>query len=203
MQSPETLQAQQDYIRAMLRQSAPEPGHGAQAEDVEDPTVKLLNSLLGATPGKADAADQSPGQTPGFSPADIASALGLPPSIGNMLGVAVQPPTEEEQKTMRVWKALHIVFTLCVAVYFLFIIDASVAAFGSNPPKPATFQNPLVLFVTGEMLLIGSRVLLGKKQGGLGMAVQLLRDVVRDGSLVLFVLGMGSWYYREWQTVGK
>jgi hypothetical protein len=116
-----------------------------------------------------------------------------------MLG-AKQPPTPEEQKRQQVLKALHLLFAVVVAVYLLFVIGTSVATFGFPPPKPATAQNPWTLFVTGELLLAGGRVLLAGKQGGFGMAVQLLRDVIRDGSLVLFVLGMGAWYHGEWQT---
>jgi hypothetical protein len=138
-------------------------------------------------------------QPPGFSPADIASALGVPPYLANMLG-GKQPPTEQEQKRQQVFKALHVLFAVVVSVYLLFVIGTSVATFGFPPPKPATAQNPWTVFVTGELLLSGGRVLLAGKQGGLGMAVQLVRDVIRDGSLVLFVLGMGAWYHGEWQT---
>ncbi|CEO60273.1 hypothetical protein PMG11_04908 [Penicillium brasilianum] len=212
----ESLQAQQEAFRAMLRQVAPDQG---QQNDVEDPTLKLLENLLGAMPGDAnapppgfsgapgapgapDAAGAMPGQSaPGLSPAAIASALGVPPFLANMLGGASQQPTENEQKTLRIWKGLHAVFALGVAIYLLFIIGTSVATFGSPPPKPATAQNPFLIFVTGEMVLTGGRVLFGGKQAGLGMVVQLFRDIVRDGSLVLFALGLGAWYNREWQNV--
>jgi hypothetical protein len=119
-----------------------------------------------------------------------------------MLGGASQPPTEKEQKTVRMWEAFHGLFAVGVAIYLLFIIGTSVATFGSPPPKPATAQNPFLIFVTGEMVLTGGRVLFGGKQAGLGMVVQLLRDIVRDGSLVIFALGLGAWYNREWQAVG-
>lgn len=213
MPSVDSLQAQQEAFRAMLRQVAPDQG---QQNDVEDPTLKLLENLLGAMPGSPNAPlpgtpgapgvqgapDAMPGQSaPGFSPAAIASALGVPPFLANMLGGASQPPSEKEQKTLRIWKGLHVVFALGVAIYLLFIIGASVATFGSPPPKPATAQNPFLIFVTGEMVLTGGRVLLGGKQAGLGMVVQLFRDIVRDGSLVLFALGLGAWYTREWQVV--
>lgn len=197
----------------MLRQGAPEPAQGPQADNMEDPTMKLLNSLLGSMPGDPNAPAPGgpggpaapggmPGQSSGFSPADIASALGLPPFLASMLGGATQSPTEEEQKAIHIWKSLHVVFAIGVAVYLLFMIGASVTMFGSPPPKPATAQNPFLIFVTGELVLTGGRVLLGGKLGGLGMAIQLFKDILRDGSLVLFALGMGAWYHREWQTVG-
>ncbi|KAJ5779343.1 GET complex subunit GET2 [Penicillium paradoxum] len=203
-QAPNGLQAQQDMFRAMLRQGAPEQGQGQQPND-EDPTMKLLSSLMGAMPGGdpnappgAPPAGAGNGPAPGFSLAAIASMLGVPPFLANMLGGAA-PPTEAEQKRARVWKTLHTVFALAVAVYLLFIISSSVALFGNPPPKPATAQNPFAIFVTGELLLTGSKVLFGGKSG-MGMAVQLLKDIVRDGSVVLFMLGMGTWYNREWLT---
>lgn len=205
-QAPNSLQAQQEAFRAMLRQSAQDQGQGQPPNDAEDPTIKLLNSLMGAIPGGdpnappgAPAADVGNQPAPGFSPAAIATMLGVPPFIANMLGGA-KPPTEAEQKRARIWKTLHTVFALAVAVYLLFIIGTSVALFGSPPPKPATAQNPFAIFVTGELLLTGGKVLLGGKSGGMGMVVQLVKDVVRDGSLLLFILGMGTWYNREWQT---
>lgn len=190
----------------MLRQGAPEAGQGQQPDNMEDPSTKLLSSLLGGMPGDPNAPSPgtpgaAPGQTPDFSPADLAGALGLPPFLANMLGGASQQPTEGEQKATRVWRNLHVLFALGVAIYLLFVIGASVAMFGSPPPKPATAQNPFLIFVTGELLLTGGRALLGGKQGGLRMAVQLGRDIMRDGSLVLFALGLGAWYHREWQTV--
>ncbi|KAJ5205908.1 GET complex subunit GET2 [Penicillium cf. griseofulvum] len=205
-QAPNSLQAQQEAFRAMLRQAGQDQGQGQPPSDSEDPTIKLLNSLMGAIPGGdpnalggAPLAGAGNQPAPGFSLAAIASMLGVPPFIANMLGGAT-PPTEAEQKRARVWKTMHTVFALSVAVYLLFIIGSSVALFGSPPPKPAAAQNPFTIFVTGELLLTGSKVLLDGKLGGMGMAVQLFRDVVRDGSLLLFILGMGTWYNREWQT---
>ena len=204
-QAPNSLQAQQEAFRAMLRQTAEDQGPGQLPSDGEDPTIKLLNSLLGAipggdpnTPGAPPAGPSNP-LTPGFSPAGIATMLGVPPFLANMLNGA-PPPTEAEQKRARIWKTLHTVFALTVSVYMLFIIGSSVALFGSPPPKPATVQNPFAIFVTGELMLTGGKVLLGGKSGGIGMAVQLFKDVVRDGSLLLFILGMGTWYNRGWQT---
>ncbi|KAJ5823197.1 GET complex subunit GET2 [Penicillium robsamsonii] len=205
-QAPNNLQAQQEAFRAMLRQAGQDQGQGQPPSDSEDPTIKLLSSLMGAIPGGDPNAPlgATPGAAgnqaaPGFSLAAIASMLGVPPFIANMLGGAT-PPTEEEKKRARIWKTMHIVFALSVAVYLLFIIGSSVALFGSPPPKPATAQNPFAIFVTGELLLTGSKVVLGGKSGGMGMAVQFFKDVVRDGSLLLFMLGMGTWYNREWQT---
>ena len=207
-QGAENIQAQQEAFRAMLRQAVPEQGQAQQADDVEDPTMKMLASLMGSLPGDpsgappgAAAGGPPGGSPPGLSPAAIASAFGLPPFLANMLGGAFQAPTETEAKTQRIWKALHVLFAVGLATYLLFIITTSVSLFGSPPPKPATAQNPFTIFVTGELLLTGGRILFGGKQGGFGMVSKLFKDIVRDSSLVLFALGLGTWYYREWQTV--
>ncbi|KAJ6108186.1 hypothetical protein N7523_009509 [Penicillium sp. IBT 18751x] len=211
MPSSQDFQAQQEAFRAMLRQAAPEEGQDQQADDMaEDPTMKLLQSLMGSMTGDPNAPmpggpggapGAAPGQAPsGFSPADIAGALGVPPFLANMLGGG-QQPTEAEQKTIKIWKTLHVLFALGMATYLLFLISTSVAMFGSAPPKPATVQNPFLIFVTGELLLTGGRVFSGGKQGGIGLIISIFRDFVRDGSLVVFALGLGAWYHRGWQTI--
>lgn len=219
-QSIEALQAQQDAFRAMLRQAAPavEQNQDADANDLEDPTLKLLNSLLNGMPmpgmpgmpGDPNAPPPAPGSGgmpaqgaggPGLSTAALlASSLGVPPFLANMIGGAFQT-TEEDPKSVRTWKTLHIAFALGVAFYLLFIISSSIAVFGSPPPKPATVQNPFMIFVTGELLLCGGRVLIGG-QKGVRSAMKIGKDVIRDGSLVVFALGLGSWYTREWQVTG-
>lgn len=170
--------------------------------------MKLLGSLLGGVPpgdpnaGAAGAGTGAGGPGgPGLSPADIASSLGVPPFIANMLGAAGSAPqTEAEKKQVRTWKLLHVVFSIAVAVYLLFLFGASVTTYGSQPPPPATAQNPFVIFVTGEMVLSGTRLLMRSRNGGagLGVWVQLVRDVIRDGSVVLFLLGMATWWNRGW-----
>ncbi|KAJ5762393.1 uncharacterized protein N7511_005775 [Penicillium nucicola] len=211
----QALQAQQDAFRALLRQSAPEQGQGQgqgqaqgfgpQSNDAEDPTIKLLNSLLGAMPGgdpnappgAPPAGGPTPG--PGSSLAAMATMAGVPPFLANMLGGAAAP-TEAQAKSARIWKTLHTVFALAVSFYLLFLIGTSVSLFGSPPPKPATAQNPFAIFVTGELLLTGGKIMFGGKSGGMGMAVQLGKDIIRDGKLLLFVLGLASWYHPEWQA---
>lgn len=208
-QSPETVQAQQEYIRALLRQSA--PAQPQQGQD-EDPTAKLLSSLLGgAPPGDQNAASTATGGgggvgggggALGLSPADIAISLGVPPFVANMLRGS-QPQTDAEKKEIRTWKVLHVVFSITVAVYLFLLIGTSVSTYGGQPPPPATAQNPFVVFVTGELALSGARILLrsrGGREAGLGLWVQTVREVIRDGSVVLFLLGMGSWWHGGWQA---
>ncbi|KAK9583230.1 hypothetical protein V6Z92_007385 [Aspergillus fumigatus] len=193
-QTPEDLQAQQEYIRALLRQNAPPV---AQEAPDEDPTMKLLNSLMaGGMPGL----DQGAGG-PGVSQAELASALGLPPFVSSMLAAATRPKTDEEKREIWMWKVLHVLFSVVIGVYFLVAISASVATYGSQPPPPATARNPFVLFTTGEMVLSGARIMLRSRGGGLagpGLWIQLFSDVIQDGSIVLFLLGMSAWWHQDW-----
>ncbi|KAF4180174.1 hypothetical protein CNMCM8927_005291 [Aspergillus lentulus] len=198
-QPAEDLQAQQEYIRALLRQNAPP---AAQEGPDEDPTMKLLNSLMaGGMPGLDQGAGEGGAAGPGVSQAELASALGLPPFVSSMLGAATRPKTDEEKREIWVWKALHVLFSVVLGVYFLVVISASVATYGSQPPPPATARNPFVLFTTGEMVLSGARIMLRSRGGGLagpGMWIQLFRDIIQDGSIVLFLLGMSAWWHRDW-----
>ncbi|KAL2215878.1 hypothetical protein M432DRAFT_116012 [Thermoascus aurantiacus ATCC 26904] len=203
-QSPESIQAQREYLRALLR-AAP-PAQPQEQQPAEDPALKLLSALLGGGLAGDSAAG---GAAPGLTPSDLTSALGLPPFLSNLLlgagGAAVQPQTPEEKRRAWIWKLVHVFFAFAVGVYLLLLIGSSVATYGSPPPPPATAQNPFVIFMTGELLLSGSRMLTkgGGGEGKLvapGTWVQLLRDVVRDGSIAMFVFGMGSWWRGGWQT---
>ncbi|PLN85199.1 hypothetical protein BDW42DRAFT_161266 [Aspergillus taichungensis] len=214
--SPEDLRAQEEMLRALLRQPAPSPGpqgnttsnnlpvnpFGAGAED--DPTMKLLSSLMGGLPGSMPGGEQppnAPGSAGGPSPGDLASALGLPPFVSNMLGAATRQQTDAEKKQIWAWKVAHVIFAFAVGAYLLFVVGASIATFGSGPPPPATAQSPFLYFTTGEMVLSGARVMMKGRNGGAGglaLGVQLFRDVLRDGSIVVFLLGMGAWWHQEW-----
>ncbi|RHZ72228.1 hypothetical protein CDV55_108686 [Aspergillus turcosus] len=197
-QTPEDLQAQQELIRSLLRQNAPPV---TQEGPDEDPTMKLLNSLMaGGMPGLDQGAGGG-GGGPGVSQAELASALGLPPFVSSMLGAATRSKTDEEKREIWTWKVLHVLFSIVMGVYFLVIISASVATYGSQPPPPATARNPFVLFTTGEMVLSGARIMLRSRGGGLAgpaMWIQLFRDIIQDGSIVLFLLGMSAWWHRDW-----
>jgi hypothetical protein len=162
--------------------------------------MKLLNSLMaGGMPG-LDQGAAGGGDGPGVSQADLASALGLPPLVSSMLGAATRPKTDEEKREIWTWKVLHVLFSIVMGIYFLVVISASVATYGSQPPPPATARNPFVLFTTGEMVLTGARIMLRSRGGGLagpGMWIQLFRDIIQDGSIVLFLLGMSAWWNRD------
>ncbi|KAL4976614.1 hypothetical protein BDW66DRAFT_134387 [Aspergillus desertorum] len=198
--TPDALREQQDLLRALLRQ----PMSSQQAAgEVEDPTLRLLNSLMGgpgaaqgsgAGPATGAGVDSSGGLPPGFF-----SSLGLPPWMADALGSASKPQSEEQKNALLTWKVLHIVFSVALAIYLCFLTSSSVATYGRQPPPPATAQNPFLFFTTGELLLGGARVMM-KNSGPPGpfLYIQLLRDFIRDGSIVLFLFGMGSWWNQGW-----
>ncbi|KAL4891910.1 hypothetical protein BDV59DRAFT_181236 [Aspergillus ambiguus] len=208
---PADLQAQQELLRSLLRQPAPSPGQQPSPPDGDgdgdDPMMKLLGSLMAGMPGGNEAggpgAGGSAAPAPGMSPGDLAASLGVPPFVASMLGMATQPKSEAEQRAARTWKVLHVLFSIAIGGYLLFVVGSSIATFGSSPPPPATARNPFLFFTTGELLLTGARVMIKSRNGGLagpGLYVQLVRDVVRDGSVVVFLLGMGAWWHRDWMV---
>ncbi|KAE8355804.1 hypothetical protein BDV28DRAFT_20187 [Aspergillus coremiiformis] len=195
-QSPENLQSQQELFRALLRQEGPSSSPPGPEED--DPTLRMLNSLMAGMNGQDQGAG---GATGGPSQAELVSALGLPPFVADLLGAATRQQTDEEKKEIRTWKALHVLFAVAVGIYLLVLIGTSVSTYGSQPPPPATAQNPFVYFMTGELVLTGARLMSkGRTGGAAGIMLwfQLFQDIIRDGSLVVFLLGMGAWWNREW-----
>lgn len=200
-QSPDDLQSQQEYFRALLRQAAPAQGQQQPLQqpgtEDEDPAVKLLHSILaGNVPGSEQGGAGAEGAE-GPSQADLLSALGLPPFLSSLVGAATQTKSEADKQETWAWKMIHVVFALVMAVYVLVVIGTSVATYGNSPPPPATARNPFVVFTTGEMVLSGARMALKSRQGangGIGVWVEMARDAVRDGALMVFVLGMGTWW---------
>ncbi|PYH84304.1 hypothetical protein BO82DRAFT_329527 [Aspergillus uvarum CBS 121591] len=223
---PETLQAQQELFRALLRQPAPSPnpqqqlrGPGGAAApnpagdllglDAQDPTLKLLNSLMASSSGgggsgnpleNINLADLGLGDGKESS-TDLLTNLGLPPFLANLIGNAMRKKTDAEKREIMIWKVVHLVFAAVAGLYLLFVLGSAVNVYGRAPPAPATARDPFTVFMTGEVVLTGARALLrSREQGGgvgLGMGVQLVRDVMRDGSLVVFLFGLASWWYGE------
>jgi GET complex subunit GET2 len=186
---PALLQAQQEYIRSLLRAQEPQP---EQEQQAEDPMMKMLNSLLGGT----DASDpNNPGGLP-FSPDDISKATGLPPFLTNMLmGQGKAPPTVAEEQIARIWTLIHVVFSLLAGIYVVYVLSSSTKLFGSSPPAPPTLKNPFLVFITGELLVHGTQMFLVDRAASKGMWAwwQILRDIARDGSIVVFMMGAASW----------
>ncbi|KAL4808389.1 hypothetical protein BDV18DRAFT_99183 [Aspergillus unguis] len=197
--NPDALREQQDALRALLRQPVPSQ---QDAGEEEDPTLRLLNSLMGGMPGAAQGANANAGgggDTVGGLPPGLASSLGLPPWMSSVLGSATRQESEQQKKAILIFKILHIVFSVALGIYLVLLTSSSVATYGKQPPPPATAQNPFLFFTTGELLLGATRVVM-KNSGPVGpfMYIQLLRDFIRDGSIVLFLFGMGSWWNQGW-----
>ncbi|KAI9373805.1 hypothetical protein BJX61DRAFT_541372 [Aspergillus egyptiacus] len=207
--NPDTLREQQEALRALLRQPTPSD---SQQDTEEDPTLKLMNALMGgmadanpaagagsgAGPGAGSNGTAAPG--PGGLSPELMASLGLPPWMCSMLGAATQKESEEQKKTVLMWKVLHIVFSFAVGIYLVFLTSSSVSTYGKQPPPPATAQNPFLFFTTGEVVLGGARALMrnNDRVSGPFLYVKLLRDFIQDGSIVLFLFGMGAWWNQGW-----
>ncbi|EXJ89456.1 hypothetical protein A1O3_02523 [Capronia epimyces CBS 606.96] len=198
--TPEQLKAQEEYLRTLLRQPIPQ-NEAPQAEQQEDPMLKMLQAMMGGMAGPSDPSDPSvPGRvgaTPGFSPDDISRATGIPPFLTNMImGGQKAPPTKAEVNATRLWKILHVIFAVVAGLYLVFRIHASTKLFGENPPAPATFQNPFLLFATGELIMQSTRVATKGHSGksGFSLWIQMFREFIGDGAILVFMLGIASWW---------
>jgi GET complex subunit GET2 len=184
----------------MLRAQDPQQGQagGQQPRQMpEDPMMKLLSSLVGGGEGNVDG--NNPDGLP-FSPEDIQSATGMPSWATSMLmgGKGKAAPTAQEKKAATMWNWIHIVFSFLAGLYLLFVLGDATAKFGRDPPPPATAKNPFLIFALGELVIHASRILLKNPAGsrsGSGQAwLQISKDVARDGSIVLFMLGAANWW---------
>ncbi|OAX84563.1 hypothetical protein ACJ72_01062 [Emergomyces africanus] len=201
-QTSESLKAQEEYLRAFLRSQRP-----SDQETPEDNPAALLSSLLAGGPAGGSDTFPAGGEGPAFNLADIASGFGVPPFLANFfLGGTSQPASPAEQRMAWIWKLVHVVFSLAIGIYLLSLFRTSLSTYGKNPPPPATAQNPFTLFITGEVVLSGTRVLTHARDGQLKNArawIQLLGELVRDGRIAVFVLGTGMWLLGEDNPVVK
>lgn len=170
--------------------------------------MKLLSSMLGGIPGAENTAPGSGMAPPAqgdLQANDLMSTLGVPPLLSKMLfGAGSTPQTPAEKQREYVLKSLHMLFALLVGVYLVILVNSAVATYGGNPPPPATAQSPFMIFITVELLLSGARLFLGpSQQGSLKVGLQFLKDIIRDGSIAVFALGVGSWWNGGWQISGS
>ncbi|OKL59778.1 hypothetical protein UA08_04744 [Talaromyces atroroseus] len=201
--NPESIRAQQEYLRALLRANPPE--QQSQQEIDQDPVMKMLSSMLGGIPGAentAPGAGMAPPAQGDLGANDLMSALGLPPLLSKMIfGGGSSPQTPAERNREWVLKLLHSVFALLLGAYLVILVNSAVATYGHNPPPPATAQSPFVIFVTVELLLSAARMFWGQaQQGTLAVGLQFFKSVMRDGSIAVFALGVGSWWNGGWQV---
>ena len=184
------IQAHQEHLRNFLR--APQPGDDRQQNEHEDPMIKMMNQLMGGMQGNGADSNQLP-----ISPGDLSKATGLPTFVSDMLlGKQGAPPTEAQLKLAKIWKMVHTIFAIVASIYTIFILDRSVSLFGKQPPAPATVRNPFLVFIMGELVIQGSKAVnLGSTgKQGLGLALQILKDFGADGCLVIFTMGVWSWW---------
>ncbi len=195
--TPEQARAQEEYLRALLRQPTPQEGlNQEQAED--DPMLKMLQSIMaGMDAGNDPNAPEGMSGIPGLSPDAISKATGLPSFLTNMmLGGQKAPPTPKELQATRMWKVLHVIFAFLAGLYLVSSINKAEESFGENPPAPATFQNPFLVFMTGEVLVQGTRVATQGHSGksGVGLWTQMVKEIIGDGAILVFMLGLASWW---------
>lgn len=195
---PSQIRAQEEFLRSMLRAQDPQQqvqaGDQPEQQTPEDPIMKLLSSLTG---GASNMDSNNPSGLP-FSPEDIQAATGVPSWATGLLmgGKGKVPPTAAESRTAMIWNVVRILFSVLAGFYLLFVLGDATAKFGQDPPPPATAKNPFLIFVLGESLIHGSRILMkdpASTRGGNG-PLQIIKDVARDGSIVLFMLGAANWW---------
>lgn len=166
--------------------------------DETDPMLQMMQSLLGNISGDPNAPPADTNSLP-LSSDDIAKMTGLPSFLTSMFMGAKQavPPTPEQTKQERLWKVIRLVVSLLIGIYTVFIVDRSVSMFGNSPPRPATVQNPLLIFVMSQLTVNGARSVLGNGASatrGFKRYLQYGRDVASDAAVPLFMLGTYCWW---------
>lgn len=161
--------------------------------------MKMLQAMLGGGPNDTNNPDalNGMGAPPGFSPDDISKATGIPSFVTNMMmGGQKAAPSQKDIQAARFWKLVHVIFAVVAGLYLAFSISKATEIFGENPPAPATFQNPFLVFATGEVLVQGTMAVARGHSGksGIGLWIQMLRDLIGDGAIVVFMLGIASWW---------
>lgn len=164
--------------------------------------MKMLQSMMGGMGGMGDASNPNAGPDMaglggGFNAADISKATGLPKFVTEkLLGGPKVPPTKAELQATRLWKVVHVVFAVLAGLYLVFSVHTSIATYGESPPAPATFQNPFLVFMTGETLVQSTRVLTRGTSGkrGPGWWLQMVKEAIGDGAIVVFILGITLWW---------
>lgn len=195
----EQMRLQEEYMKILLggaQQGQSGQGQQPGMPDENDPMIKMMQSMLGGMSGDPNA--PGAGDMP-FSVDDISKMTGMPSFMTNMFmgGNKQAPPTPEQISRERRWKVIRIVISILVGIYTVFTLDKSINTFGNNPPAPATVQNPLVVFLMGELLLQGGKSALSGKpasQSGIKSWISSIREIAADGAILLFILGVYSWW---------
>ncbi len=197
--TPEQAKMQEEYLRTLLRGSQQTGAQGQEGDqpplaEQEDPMLKMLSSLMGSMNPTGD--PSTSGGLP-FNPDDLAKATGMPSFLTNMvMGNQKAPPTPADMQKTRMWRILHVLFAAMSGLYYLIAVGRAESSFGEHPPAPATFQNPFLAFVLGETLLQSVRMLTAGSSGkrGLGLWYQMVKEFAGDGAIIVFLLGVASWW---------
>ena len=190
-------------LRSLLAQAAAEQQNPNNAED---PMIKMLESFMGPMSQMGGDPNDPDASTPfKLDPDAIAKATGIPPFVLNQfLGGKAAAQTPEQAKQALRWKIVHVIFSLLIGFYALLSISKAIDLFGSDikylpdqsVPAPATVRNPWWIFLGGEVMLQSARRMGGETvAGGYGSfkgILQVLKDISRDGLVVVFILGMAS-----------
>lgn len=156
--------------------------------------MKMMQAMMANLGGDGSDPNSSggPGLGAGLSAGDLSKATGLPSFVTDRLfGGQKAPPSKAELQATRLWKVVQVVFAVLAGLYLVWSIHKSTHAFGENPPAPATFQNPFLMFATGELLLQTTKVASKGHSGrsGTGLWIQIIRDVLGDGAILVFLMG--------------
>ena len=200
-------------IHALLRGGAPQPSvSGQQHQGEDDPTMKMLQQLMGGIPG----ADGQGGE----------EGRGLPPGLAAMLGdggmgtAGMGGGTKQEDTYGYLWRIVHAVFALVLGVYVI----ATSHAFNGDVSRGGIVgagheggANAFWLFATAELVLQSSRFFLEKRTGNqlggwIGIVGNMLPEpwrgyvrlaarysgiwstVVEDAMVIVFILGCTAWW---------
>ena len=169
--------------------------------------IKLMESFMGPMSQMGGDPNDPDANTPfKLDPNAITNATGLPPFLVNQfLGGKAAPQTPSQAKQALRWKIVHIIFSFFIGFYVLLSITKAIDLFGSSAevglpdqslPAPATARNPWWIFLAGEVMLQGARRMSGETvaggYGGFKDILQVLKDISRDGSIVVFFMGIAS-----------
>lgn len=185
-------------------------GAPAGTDANEDPMMKLMQQMMGASGG--DGAGQLP---PGL--AEMFGGAG-----GGMPGVPGQPQQAAPSSSAYLWRILHAIFSLTLALYVVLTTPftgtktARNASVYSLEDEQSFGQRLFYLFATVEVVLQSSRYFIEKGQlapsGIMGTLAQFLpmpyagwikvagrygviyTTVVADAMVVVFVLGAMAWW---------
>ncbi|KAI5296134.1 hypothetical protein KEM52_005507 [Ascosphaera acerosa] len=195
------------------------------SESTDDPGLNLLNNLLSGDPALPGAGIPGLGPDSMLGKAAAMFAANGAPGFGQGKPDAGPDPVVEKAK--RTWKIVHFVFVTLIVGYFVFMIQSSMSLYASAtgsaaddsgfesfggasgssaadtgdlaPPPPASFQNPLTVFLLGEVTLTALRGMLGERAGlsltSLKTWSGLLGNVYRDALIVVFGLGISSLWW--------